>query len=254
MKCFRNSIFTAAALAVLATASLPAQEIKRLSNGKPDLNGVWDHPRVGDMTKSSTECASGSTGCKQEGMADLPYAAWGLEQWKKPVHFDYTARCLPWGYSRTLGTEYPVEFVQTPQRLAILFESNNVFHVIPTDGRDHPKNLDSAWFGNSVGKYDGDTLVIDSIGFNDSTYLDTAEHPHSDQLHLVERYTPVDANHLNYEVTIDDKKAYEKPWKNTRTFVRMKPGSELMEFVCMENNKDLFEGHIPLQARPYGGR
>ena len=83
--------------------------------------------------------------------------------------------------------------------------------------------------------------MIDSVGFNDMTYLDTAEHPHSDQLHLVERYKPIDANHLSYEVTIDDAKAYEKPWKNTRTFVRMKPGSELMEYVCMENNKDLLK-------------
>jgi len=158
--------------------------------------------------------------------------------------FDYSARCLPWGYTRAWQTEYPVEIFQTPQRLAILWESNNVFHVVPTDGRDHPKNLDPTWMGNSIGKHEGDTLVIDTLGFNGRTWLDTAEHPASDALHVTERIHHIDAMHLSYEVTWVDEKMYTKPIKNTRVFTKMKPGQELMEFWCMENNKDLLEGHL----------
>jgi len=227
------------------SASGKAQDIPRLSNGKPDFNGVWDHPRVADVTKSSTACAAGSHGCSQQGSGELPYTEWGQAQWKDVAHrFDYSAHCLPWGYSRAWQVEYPVEIVQTPRRLALLFESNNIFHVVSTDGRDHPQNLDPTWMGNSVGKYEGDTLVIDTTGFNGKTWIDTAEHPSSDALHVVERMHYTDPQHLAYEITWEDPKTYTKPIKNTRVLTRMKPGEELMEYWCMENNKDLLEGHL----------
>ena len=98
--------------------------------------------------------------------------------------------------------------------------------------------------GNSVGRYDGDTLVIDTIGFNGKTWLDTAEHVSSDALHVVERIRFIDVDHLEYEITFNDPKIYAKPFKNTRVFVRMRPGDELMEWWCMENNKDLLEGRL----------
>jgi hypothetical protein len=98
--------------------------------------------------------------------------------------------------------------------------------------------------GHSVGKYEGDTLVIDSVGFNGKTWLDTAEHPSSDALHVIERIHYLDPQHLSYQVTWDDPKTYTKPVNNTRIFTRMKPGQELMEYWCMENNKDLLEGHL----------
>jgi hypothetical protein len=244
----RISIVAAACVIVaLSIAAMPvgAQSIPRLANGKPDLSGVWDKPRVTDVTRSSNGCGSGATtvGCKQTGSGELSYTPAGLAQWKGE-RFDYAARCLPWGYTRAMQTAYPVEFVHTPQRLAILFESNNVFHVVPTDGRNHPKELEPSWMGNSVGKYEGDTLVIDTIGFNGKTWIDTGEHPSSDALHVIERIRLIDATHLEYEVTWDDPKTYTKPFKNTRIFVRMKPGEELMEWWCMENNKDLLEGHL----------
>ena len=242
MKCFRNSIFTvAAALAILSTASLPvaAQEIQRLSNGKPDLNGVWDHPRVGDMTKSSTECASGSAGCKQTGMAQLPYAAWGLEKWKQPVHFDYTARCLPWGYSRTLGTEYPLEMIQTPQRLAILFESNNVFHVIPTDGRPHlPANI-RQWRGDSRGHWEGGTLVVDTTNFTSRT----AFRGSTESLHVIERFTRTAEDIILYEFTVEDPATWTKPW--TGEYSWPTSSGPIYEYACHEGNyamKDILKG------------
>ncbi|MBV8729700.1 MAG: hypothetical protein JO336_07815 [Acidobacteriia bacterium] len=241
---FPRLIRIALPAAVLALVAF-AEDIPRLTNGKPDFNGVWDHPRVADVTRNSNACGATATGCSQQGSGELPFTEWGLAQWKDVQHrFDYSAHCLPWGYTRAWQVEYPVEIMQTPERLALLFESNNIFHVIFTDGRDHPKNLEPSWMGDSVGKWDGDTLVIDTIGFNGRTWIDTAEHPSSDQLHVTERVHFIDRQHLGYEVTWEDPKTYTRPIKNTRILARMKPGEELMEYWCMENNKDLLEGHL----------
>jgi hypothetical protein len=228
---------------VLASAQSPTtktQDLPRLPNGRPNFNGVWDHPRVGDVTKDGNACASGTSGCKQKGSGELSFTAEGAKRWQGP-RFDYTAYCLPWGYTRAGGTEYPIEFMQTADRLAILFESNNIFHVVFMDGRDHPKDLQPNWLGHSIGKWEGDTLIIDTIGFNGKTFLDTAGHPSSDALHVVERISYIDSQHLTYEVTWEDPKMYTKPIKNTRVFAHMKPGEELMEYWCMENNKSVFE-------------
>ena len=238
-------------IAVFVLAPAPAEgqpaaaHIPRLADGKPDFNGIWDRPRVFDITRDENACGSGAPtkGCKQTGAGELPYTAWGREQMSGP-RFDYAGRCLPWGYTRAMGTAYPLEIIQTPKRLAYLFESNNVFHVIPTDGRQLPEKADPLWLGRSVGRYEGDTLIIETTGFNGQTWLDTAEHPSSDQLRVTERLRHIDADHLEYEVTFDDPKTYTRPFKNTRIWSRMKAGDELMEWWCMENNKDLLEGHL----------
>jgi len=233
------------AAAPAAAQAAAAKNIPRLADGKPDFNGIWDRPRVNDLTRDVDGCGSGAAtvGCKQKGAGELPYTTWGKEQ-ASGARFDYAARCLPWGYTRAMGTAYPVEIIQTPKRLAYLFESNNVFHVIPTDGRKLPEKADPLWLGRSAGRYEGDTLVIETTGFNGQTWLDTAEHPSSDQLRVTERLRHIDADHLEYEVTFDDPKTYSKPFKNTRIWSRMKAGEELMEWWCMENNKDLLDGLI----------
>jgi hypothetical protein len=227
-----------------AAAKDQTAAIPRLADGKPNFNGIWDRPRVADITKNGNECGSTSKGCKQEGSGEVSFTAWGMEQFKAKEKFDYAGYCQPWGYTRAWQTEYPVELMQTPERLAILWESNNVFHVVPTDGRDHAKNQDPSWLGNSIGHYEGDTLVIDTNNFNGKTWIDTAQHPSSEQLHIVERIHFLDTDHLAYEVTWEDQKAYTKPIKNNRVFARMKPGSEIMEWWCMENNRDLLLGHM----------
>jgi hypothetical protein len=246
------ALVTAVAVLLLAPASADAQSsgaakaIPRLADGKPDFNGIWDRPRVGDVSTNSNECGSGSPnskGCTQKGAGPLPFTAWGAEQ-MKGERFDYAARCLPWGYTRAMQTAYPIELVQTPKRLAILFESNNVFHLVPTDGRPLPKDPEPSWLGYSSGRYEGDTLVIETTGFNGKTWIDTAEHPSSDQLKVTERLRHIDADRLEHEVTWEDPKTYSKPFKNVRVWVRMKPGEELMEWWCMENNKDLLGGHL----------
>jgi hypothetical protein len=252
MRSWGSIIATTAVVTVLAcvpaagqSAVPKAQSIPRLPDGKPDFNGIWDRPRITDITRDSNACGSGAPtkGCIQKGSGELPYTTWGREQWSGP-RFDYAARCLPWGYTRAMQTAYPIEIVQTSKRLAILFESNNVFHVVPTDGRKPPQNPEPSWLGYSVGRYEGDTLVIETSGFNGSTWIDTAEHPSSDQLKVTERLRLLDADRVEQEVVWDDPKTYTKPIKNTRVWVRMQPGSELMEWWCMENNKDLLEGHL----------
>jgi len=211
--------------------------IPRLSNGKPDLNGVWERPYVPDMSKDS--------GANQKGAGTIPFTPEYAQIFKNydPAKFDYTGRCLPQGLTRSMNSPFPARIVQTNDLVAILYEAWNVFEIVHTDGRPHPKDPDPLWFGNSVGKWDGDTLVIDTIGFNDKTNMDTVGHPHSDAMHTVERFTRTDDKHIAYEMTIEDPKAFTHPWKNTRTFT-LRPDWEIMEYSCEENNKDFREGHI----------
>ncbi len=213
----------------------PAGPVPRTPDGKPDLSGVWDHPYVPDMTK---------TGANQNGVAELPFTDWGLKAWKSynVDEGDYTGACLPSGLTRAINSPMPIQIMQNSKYVTFLFEFDNWFHVVPIDGREHRKQI-ATWAGDSIGRWDGDTLVVDTVNFNGKTRLDTIGHPQSDQLHVTERFTRTDLGHIGYEITIDDSKAYTKPWKNTRTFT-LRPDWELMEYSCMENNKSLFEGRI----------
>jgi hypothetical protein len=234
--------FLVSLIAAAVTAAVPgsAQSAKggipRLANGKPDLNGVWQRPYVPDMSRN---------GGGQQGAGELPFTAEYALKFKNydPGKYDYTGHCLPQGLTRSMNSPFPIRIVQTPEITAILYEAWNVFEIVHTDGRDHPKDLDPTWIGNAAGKWDGDTLVVDSIGFNDKTNLDTVGHPHSDALHTVERFTRTDEKHIAYEITVEDLKAFTRPWKNTRTFT-LRPDWEIMEYSCEENNKDFTEGHI----------
>ena len=149
-----------------AKVALPSGSIPRTADGKPSLSGVWEIPYVPDMSKSGR--APAGTVPAQVGPGALPFTAWGEQDFKNynPEKFDYTAHCLPMGWTRQMNTPMPIEIMQEPNRVAILFEAWQTFKVIPTDGRDHPKNPDATWMGHSVGHWDGDTLVIDTVGFN----------------------------------------------------------------------------------------
>lgn len=234
-----RAIVLATIVGGLASQGVQAQtkDIPRMPDGKPNLNGIWDHPYVPDVTKD---------GPNQKGAGELPFTAWGADNFKNydPAKFDYTGHCLPFGLMRSQNVGgYPIQIMQYGNYMAYLFEQSTWFHVIAMK-RDHPKNLEPTWFGDSVGRWDGDTLVVDTIGFNGKTRLDTIGHPHSDQMHVVERISFMDRDHLNYEVTVEDPKTFTRPWKNTRTYWRMKPGQELIEYSCEENNRDLTEGHL----------
>ena len=209
----------------------PKGPAPRLANGKPDFGGVWQSPRMADVTKDMACC---------KGAGELPYTAWGKQQWDSydAAKGDYTGSCLPFGLLRSVGGPHPIQMVQNDKYIAMLYEQNSWFHVTPIDGRPHPKNPDPTWFGNSVGHWEGDTLVIDTIAFNGKTRIDTDGHPHSDQLHTIERFTRRDLGHIDYVLTIDDPKTYTKAWTVTEP-MQLLPDTDLIEFVCNENEKDL---------------
>ena len=127
-----------------------------------------------------------------------------------------------------------MEIMQTPGRVVMLYEYDHFVREIYTDGRQHPKDLNSTWMGDSIGKWEGDTLVVDSVGFNDKTWLDNDGHPHTDELHVVERVHRTSHDTLTIDVTIDDPKAYTKPWGGHMIF-ELKPDWNLGEMVCEDN-------------------
>jgi hypothetical protein len=217
-----------------------AKPIPRTPDGKPDFSGVWQHPYVPDMAQTR--------GTDQKGPGELPFSPAGAENFKNydVSKFDYTGHCLPFGLLRSVNVGgYPIQIVQNPKYVVMLFEQNTWFHVVYMDGRPHPKQFDDpTWFGHSIGRFEGDTLVIDTAGFNGRTRLDTIGHPHSAQMHVIQKFSYQGPNLIAYEVTVDDPVMYSKPWTNTRMFWRMEPGEELIEYSCEENNRDFLEGHI----------
>jgi hypothetical protein len=217
-----------------------AKAIPRTADGKPNFSGVWQHPYVPDMAQTR--------GTDQKGPGQLPFTPAGADNFKSydVSKFDYTGHCLPFGLLRSVNVGgYPIQIVQDGKYLAMLFEQNTWFHVVYMDGRPHPKQFDNpTWFGHSIGRFDGDTLVIDTVGFNGLTRLDTIGHPHSAQMHVIQKFTYQGPNSIAYEVTVDDPVMYSKPFTNTRNFWRMEPGEELIEYSCEENNRDFLQGHI----------
>ena len=233
-----KSLITLAALLTIPMAWGQTQKTPRMPDEKPDFQGVWQHPYVPDMSKDRED---------QKGAGELPFSAVGADNFKNydVSKFDYTGHCLPFGLLRSVNVGgYPIQIMQNSKYLAFLFEQNTWFNIVYLDGRGHPADLEPTWFGHSVGKFEGDTLVIDTVGFNGRTRLDTIGHPHSAKMHVIQRIKYADVNHLNYEVTIDDPVMYTRPWKNERIFTRMKPGEELIEYSCEENNRDFTQGHI----------
>jgi hypothetical protein len=241
----------------------PSGPAPRLPNGKPDFSGVWQRPYVPDMSRNGrgqigyaeAPFAANDPAAKRDELhksgnyGELPFTAAGLDDWKTydPTDGDYTGSCLPFGMSRSMNSPDPVQIMQNDKYVALMFEQNSWFHVVHLNA-DHPKNVEPTWFGHSIGKWDGDTLTIDTVGFNGNTRLDTIGHPHSDGLHMIQTLKRTDAGHIAYTVTIDDPKAYTKPWKNERTWTLM--NTEILEYSCEENNKDLQGGHIKFWTPP----
>jgi hypothetical protein len=230
-------VFAQTAGADSEAGSKSAGPVPRTPDGKPDLSGLWQRPYVPDMTKSNK---NGS----QIGTPELPFTPAGEKAWKSydPANGDYTGVCLPFGLMRSMNSPDPIQIMQSPKYVALLYEQNTWFHVIPI-GTQHHKEWSPTWFGDSVGNWEGDTFVVDTVNFNGRTRLDTIGHPHSDALHVTERFTRTDAKHIAYEVTIDDPKTFTKPWTNKRIFT-LRPDWEIMEYSCEENNKDFLDGHI----------
>src|SRR6185436_5790340 len=128
---------------------------------------------------------------------------------------DPILRCEPGSVPRTYALTHPIEILQTPKETVMLLETYRNFRIIYTDGRKQPDHPEGTWYGDSVGRWDGNTFVIDTINFNDRSWIDKVGHPHSDKMHLTERLTRTDHDHLKMEITIDDPVYYTKPWGGT---------------------------------------
>jgi hypothetical protein len=218
----------------------------RLRHGKPDFSGVWDHQYVPNMTATNRRDPS-----LQRGPEKLPFTPEGranFDNYNPERDGDYTGMCMPYGLSRSMNAPYPFQIFQNDKYVAFLFEVSTWFHVVPFRDQHPVKDPDPLWFGHSIAKWEGDTLVIDTIGFNGFTRLDTTGHPHSDKLHLVQRFRHIDAGHVAYTMTIDDPLYYTEPWTNERVLTLS--NGELFEYSCEENNRGLWEGRIKIWTPP----
>jgi hypothetical protein len=247
-----------------APAGSPAAAIApapRTPDGKPDLSGVYQ-----PSTRRGREWDAEAPG-EQPGIAAPRRAADVRPGAREPIPFtdearkqaqaflnrrsidDPAARCLPQPSPRTMPVGlFPVQFVQGAHDVVILSEYMDTARAIPIDGRGHPDDMDPSWKGDSVGHWEGDTLVVDVTGFKAGGWLGSGVQ-HSDKLHLTERYTRVDRDQLNYEVRIEDPVVFTKPW-TMRATLMLREGAHLREYACVENNLDPGRYEKLLQTNP----
>jgi len=231
-------------------APVAGKDVPRDSQGHPDMTGVWQ----GGSNRSGTWEEANADGGFVAGNAPItpfaiktsnpppPYQDWA----QKKVQESYNrrgvdepmVRCLPPGVPRTtLMGLFPMQIVQTPKMVVMLFEVFHEFRLVPIDEK-HPQDLDPSYMGDSVGHWDGDTLVVDVTGFNDKTWLSGVGTFHSEKLHVVEKFTRVDHNTIVYEDTVEDPEVLTGPWTRHGT-IMLRPGTRLQEYECVENNEDL---------------
>ena len=200
----------------------PSGLAPRTAEGKPDFTGVWYAQRTIDPGKPEP----------------LPWAQKLLAERVANNSKDAPgARCLPRGITNA-GALFPFKLVQTAALLVMLFEDDIPSHrQVFLDGRGHPADPNPLWMGHSIGRWEGDTLVIDTVGFDDRSWLDSVGHPHTEKMHVIERFQRPDLGHLNIEFTIDDPGAYAKPWKMER-IAELDTTGDIGEYVCTEDEKD----------------
>ncbi|HEY7334428.1 MAG TPA: hypothetical protein VH639_06065 [Bryobacteraceae bacterium] len=215
----------------------PASGIPRMPDGKPNFTGVWAGPAFTHIVGPNDTDAPHITGFDRNKMSPLLP---GVESiFRQPNngdlrHDDPTALCLPDGHPREALAPYATQIVQTPDTVVILYEYMHFFRVIPI-GKPHPDDVELTFMGDGVAKWDGDTLVIDTIGLK-SWPISASNQWHSDALHTIERLHHVDATTVSYEITIDDPKIFTKPWSQ-QFQMKLHPTWRLLEQVCEENNR-----------------
>jgi hypothetical protein len=213
--------------------------VPRTAWGQADLSGLWNKRPYGGTNMAA-------------GIQPLPFTPEGLKAYNDVWnHVDPTSRCILPGVPRVNNSPYPMQIVHLQDKVIMLYEYMHNHRIIYTDGRSHPKEFLPQLMGHSVGKWEGDTLVIDSIGFTDRTWLDDHGNRHSDALHVIERWTRISADQLRYEATIDDPKFYTKPWTNSWIMPMANPEWELAEYACTDFNEVSASGN--LQPGPLDG-
>jgi hypothetical protein len=217
-------------------------------DGKPDLSGVWETIRTGagqvitgvDVPPLQRTSQFWNIGAGLKG--DLPLQPWAVELRAKRVADNSKdnpdAHCLPIGITQLHNHPQPRKIIHTPSVIVILYEANGGIRQIFTDGRPLPNNDPQPWwYGYSIGKWEGDTLVVETTGFRDGGWLDVNGAPLTDAAKMTERIRRPSYGSLEIDVTVDDPKAYTKPWTAVTIRQRLLPDDELIEFVCAENEK-----------------
>jgi hypothetical protein len=246
-------LFAGIALAQQTPAQPATPPMPRTADGKPDMTGVWQggSNRPGTWEQANTPGGLGSgpapAGTGRGRGAPPPREPAPYQDWAKPKvqeSFDRRgiddpiARCLMAGIPRTTTVGlFPMQIVQTPTQVIMLYELLHAFRVIPLNAK-HPDDLEPGYMGDSAGHWEGDTLVVDVISFNDRTWIGATGTFHSDAMHVTERYTRVDYNRINYDVTVEDPKVLTKPWIMHNS-IMLRPGTRLREYECAENNSDI---------------
>jgi len=244
------------ALLLVATAAWGQTRLPRTADGKPDLNGVWQamntanwnleahSAQAGPIVSLGAEFADPGGGTVVEGN-EIPYLPAALA--KRKANFDRRfvddpeIRCYMPGIPRAAYMPYPFQIVQSPKQIVMAYEFASASRIIYM-GKTTPAQFDT-WMGHSVGHWDGDTLVIDVTALNDKTWFDRAGDYHSDQLHVVERYTPLSAEAMRYEATIEDPQVFSRPWKiSMPLYKHLEKGAQLNEFKCVEFVEELIYG------------
>jgi hypothetical protein len=248
------------AIAALATASLvpststaaqwepfPWKNVPRTADGKVDLKAPPRRTPDGKVDLSGFWVPTVAVKHLQNLAADLPPGSVPLQPWAEAVYKERIetngkdhpgARCWPSGIPEKNNIPDGVKVVQTADLMLFLHESRTIYRQIFTDGRPLPKDAQPTWMGYSVGKWEGDTFVVETIGQNGRTWLDMRGLPATEALRVVERFTRPNIGHIDIDVTIDDPKAYTKPWNVTLAWTLL-PDTDLIESICEENNRDL---------------
>jgi hypothetical protein len=245
MNKFRGAIVAALAAAFLfcltvVPATAQNRPIRRTPDGKPDMNGIW---QVANSAAWDIQDHVGQLGVPPgQGVVEgneIPYqpamAAKKQQNFANRATADLTeANCFLPGVPRVTYMPFPFEIVQTPGRIAIRYEFAHALRIIPMDGSSHPEGFPDTWMGDSRGHWEGDTLVVDVTTFNDQTWFDHAGNFHSDALHVVERYTLTDPDHIQFEATIEDPKVFTRPWKMSMPlYRRVDKNVKLLEYECV---------------------
>jgi hypothetical protein len=242
-------VFSQLAFAQAATRSGPVKA--KNTDRRHDLSGVWA-PRVQSsgmdggtavlafsrQLPSMTTAAKSKYDVIRQG-TNGPFER-ARDEWDPHIH------CIPYGMPRVFAVNQPFEIVQASGLLLMFFDSDSLVRRVYTDGREHPKDVVPTYMGHSIARWDGDALVVDTVGLNALTWLDSIGHPHSDGLHIVERIRRVDRSSLEITFTFDDPQAYTRPWGGTKLF-ELKPEWEISEQVACEDH--LREYHIPKLLR-----
>jgi len=216
-----------------------ANDIPRTEDGTPNLSGVWQAFTTAAVDLEDHNARKGQPGGQSVVVGnEIPYQPWALE--KKAENFknreteDPLGKCYMPGVPRVTYLPYPFEIVQAEELTVIMYEYSHVFRWIWTNGREFPPALDF-WMGESRGHWEGDTLVVEVRNHNDSTWFDHAGNFHSKELRVVERYTPIGPNHIDYEATIEDSEVFTEPWKiKFPLYRRLEENVRVLDYECLE--------------------